>query len=207
VQPGSGRPVAILRRMVTGTRSPAIREVHAVKSVSFTAYRNEAIVLIDSNGSGKSTLLRAIAGLLPVDRGAIYTRGQPSLLGVNAALLNDLSGERNAVLGCRAMGMTRADARRRAPPRTGEHGVLRHQRAGRLRLAADADVLLGHGRPAAFRDRRGQAARRAADRRGADDRRRPVPAPQRGARAPAARGRGHGPTDDVIKEYEAYMSR
>jgi energy-coupling factor transporter ATP-binding protein EcfA2 len=186
VQPGSGRPVAILRRMVTGTRSPAIREVYAVKSVSFIAYRNEAIVLIDSNGSGKSTLLRAIAGLLPVDRGAIYTRGQPSLLGVNAALLNDLSGERNAVLGCLAMGMTRA---------------------GRLRLAADADVLLGHGRPAAFRDRRGQAARRAADRRGADDRRRPVPAPQRGARAPAARGRGHGPTDDVIKEYEAYMSR
>ena len=91
----------------TRTDAPNVREVHAVKGVSFTAYQGEAIGLIGSNGSGKSTLLRAIAGLLPVDRGAIYTQGQPSLLGVNAALLNDLSGERNVVLGCLAMGMTR----------------------------------------------------------------------------------------------------
>jgi teichoic acid transport system ATP-binding protein len=34
---------------------------------------------------------------------------------VNAALLNDLSGERNAILGCLAMGMSRADARRLCP--------------------------------------------------------------------------------------------
>jgi teichoic acid transport system ATP-binding protein len=109
--PGSGSPVAALRRILTGKRAPAIREVHAIKGVSFAAYRGEAIGLIGSNGSGKSTLLRAIAGLLPVQRGAIYTLGQPSLLGVNAALMNDLSGERNVVLGCLAMGMTRAEVR------------------------------------------------------------------------------------------------
>lgn len=113
--PGSGTPVAALKRMVTRTPAPNIREVHAVKGVSFTAYRGEAIGLIGSNGSGKSTLLRAIAGLLPVSRGAIYTQGQPSLLGVNAALLNDLSGERNVALGCLAMGMTPEEVRRLTP--------------------------------------------------------------------------------------------
>jgi teichoic acid transport system ATP-binding protein len=113
--PGTGSPVASLRRLVTRTRPPTLREVHAIKGVSFTAYRGEAIGLIGSNGSGKSTLLRAVAGLLPVDRGALYAMGQPSLLGVNAALMNDLSGERNVVLGCLAMGMTRAQVREQTP--------------------------------------------------------------------------------------------
>ena len=113
--PGTGSPVAALKRIVSRASIPTIREVHAVKGVSFTAYQGEAIGLIGSNGSGKSTLLRAIAGLLPVNRGAIYTQGQPSLLGVNAALLNDLSGERNVALGCLAMGMSPADVRRLTP--------------------------------------------------------------------------------------------
>jgi teichoic acid transport system ATP-binding protein len=108
-------PVAALKRMVTGTKSPTIREVHAVKGVSFAAYEGEAIGIIGSNGSGKSTLLRAIAGLLPANKGAVYTKGQPSLLGVNAALLSDLSGERNAMIGCLAMGMSRAEARKLVP--------------------------------------------------------------------------------------------
>jgi len=108
-------PAAALRRLVTGKRAPTIREVHAIKGVSFAAFEGEAIGLIGSNGSGKSTLLRTIAGLLPPNRGAVYTKGQPSLLGVNAALLSDLSGERNAMLGCLAMGMSRAEARRLVP--------------------------------------------------------------------------------------------
>ncbi|NES15517.1 MULTISPECIES: ABC transporter ATP-binding protein [Micromonospora] len=112
---GGSSPVAALRRLVKRTQAPNVREVHAVKGVTFTAYRGEAIGLIGSNGSGKSTLLRAIAGLLPVDRGAIYTQGQPSLLGVNAALLNDLSGERNVTLGCLAMGMPPAEVERLTP--------------------------------------------------------------------------------------------
>jgi teichoic acid transport system ATP-binding protein len=93
--------------------TPAVREVHAVKGVSFAAYKGEAIGLIGSNGSGKSTLLKAIAGLLPPARGKVFTRGQPALLGVNAALMADLTGERNVVLGGLAMGMTRDQVRER----------------------------------------------------------------------------------------------
>jgi teichoic acid transport system ATP-binding protein len=108
-------PVAALRRIVLRTHAPTIREVHAIKGVSFMAYRGEAVGMIGSNGSGKSTLLRAVAGLLPVNAGFVYTLGQPSLLGVNAALINDLSGERNVALGCLAMGMSPAEVRAVTP--------------------------------------------------------------------------------------------
>jgi teichoic acid transport system ATP-binding protein len=77
--------------------------------VSFRAYRGEAVGLVGRNGSGKSTLLRAVAGLIPADKGVVFTEGQPSLLGVNAALMNNMTGERNVVLGCLAMGMTPAE--------------------------------------------------------------------------------------------------
>ncbi|MFE5617164.1 ABC transporter ATP-binding protein [Streptomyces sp. NPDC056524] len=106
---GKGSATFALNRIFTRRAAPGARTVHAVKGVSFAAYRGEAIGLIGSNGSGKSTLLKAVAGLLPVNRGRIYTRGQPSLLGVNAALMNDLTGERNVILGGLAMGMTRAE--------------------------------------------------------------------------------------------------
>ncbi|WIN00679.1 ABC transporter ATP-binding protein [Actinoplanes oblitus] len=104
-------PLVSFKRIVTRTKAANVREVHAVKGVSFVAYKGEAIGLIGSNGSGKSTLLRAVAGLLPVARGAIYAAGQPSLLGVNAALMNDLPGDRNVELGCLAMGMTPAEVK------------------------------------------------------------------------------------------------
>ena len=78
-----------------------------MKGVSLVAYRGEAVGLIGPNGSGKSTLLRGIAGLMATAPGAIYTQGDPALLGVGAALLQDMTGERNIELGCLAMGMTR----------------------------------------------------------------------------------------------------
>ena len=107
---GRGGAAGALGRLANRRSGPDTRRVHAVRGVSFTAYRGEAIGLIGTNGSGKSTLLQAIAGLLPASQGAIYTQGQPTLLGVNAALMNDLTGERNVMLGCLASGMTRAQA-------------------------------------------------------------------------------------------------
>ncbi|MFF3405656.1 ABC transporter ATP-binding protein [Streptomyces sp. NPDC002742] len=111
---GRGSATAALNRMLRRKeteKAAGVRKVHAVKDVSFIAYRGEAIGLIGTNGSGKSTLLKAVAGLLPVENGRIYTDGQPALLGVNAALMNDLTGERNVYLGGLAMGMSREQIR------------------------------------------------------------------------------------------------
>ncbi|MFI0719186.1 ABC transporter ATP-binding protein [Streptomyces sp. NPDC021224] len=111
---GKGNAATALARLVLRRGgNPNVRRVHAVKGVTFTAYRGEAIGIIGSNGSGKSTLLRSIAGLLPPESGKIYTDGQPSLLGVNAALMGDLTGEKNVLLGGLAMGMTPEEIRSR----------------------------------------------------------------------------------------------
>jgi teichoic acid transport system ATP-binding protein len=101
-----GTAATALMRLVKRQRRPSIREVHAIRGVSFVVYHGDAIGIIGRNGSGKSTLLQAVAGLLPPERGCVYTSGQAALLGVNAALLDDLTGERNVVLGCLAMGMS-----------------------------------------------------------------------------------------------------
>jgi len=229
--PGAGSPVASLKRIVTGSKLSSIREVHAIKGVSFVAYRGEAIGLIGSNGSGKSTLLRAIAGLLPVERGHLYTQGQPSLLGVNAALMNDLSGERNIVLGCLAMGMTPAQVRERTaeiiefsginergdfsslPMRTYSSGM-----AARLRFSIAAakkhDVLLidealATG-DAKFRRRSEQRVR---DLRAEAGTVFLVSHTNQSIRDTCERSiwlesgviRADGPTEDVLKEYERFM--
>jgi len=124
----TGRPILVVddvhlkyktyggKRRTPGSRLPswakgltqgvgAVDVVHAVKGVSFVAHHGESIGLIGHNGSGKSTLLRAVAGAMPVSSGAIYTDGVASLLGVSGALIKNLSGERNIILGCLALGL------------------------------------------------------------------------------------------------------
>ncbi len=110
---GRGTAASAFSRLVRRQERPTMREVHAVRGVSFTTYKGEAIGLIGRNGSGKSTLLKAVAGLLPPESGVVYTSGKPSLLGVNAALMNDLTGDRNVVLGCLAMGMSPEEVEQR----------------------------------------------------------------------------------------------
>ena len=93
------------RRPTTG-----VREVHAVKNVSFIANHGESIGIIGRNGSGKSTLLRAVAGLIPPTKGQVYISGEASLLGVNAVLMRQLSGYRNIMIGAQALGMSPKEA-------------------------------------------------------------------------------------------------
>ena len=107
-----GTAATSLMRLLKRQRRVSIREVHAIRGISFIASNGDVVGIIGRNGSGKSTLLRAIAGLLPAEKGgAVYTSGEAALLGVNAALLDDLTGERNVVLGCLAMGMPPAEVK------------------------------------------------------------------------------------------------
>lgn len=76
-----GGATAALGRLLSRRPGPGVREVHAVRGVSLTAYRGEAIGLIGTNGSGKSTLLKAIIGLQPVARGRVYSQGLPPCSG------------------------------------------------------------------------------------------------------------------------------
>jgi teichoic acid transport system ATP-binding protein len=89
--------------------------VHALQNVSFTVREGEFMGLIGLNGSGKSSLLRVISGLEPATSGHVLASARPTLLGVRAALLPDLSGDQNIILGCLARGMTRAEAEASRP--------------------------------------------------------------------------------------------
>jgi teichoic acid transport system ATP-binding protein len=95
-----------LKSLVGGTRR-VHRSIRALKDVSFAAERGQAIGVIGHNGSGKSTMLRAIAGLVPVSAGRVYTLATPVLLGVSAALRPELSGRRNILVGATAIGLSR----------------------------------------------------------------------------------------------------
>ncbi|WP_019136647.1 ABC transporter ATP-binding protein [Cellulomonas massiliensis] len=109
------RSAGRMQRMVSRGRQHVggLTSVEAVRGISFVARHGESIGIVGVNGSGKSTLLRAIAGLIPPTKGSVYVSGDPSLLGVNAALIGELTGERNVMLGGLALGLTPDQVRER----------------------------------------------------------------------------------------------
>jgi teichoic acid transport system ATP-binding protein len=104
---GTGKRVG--RSIGSWVKRAGVREIHAVSGVSLVVLEGETIGLIGSNGSGKSSLLRAIAGLEPPTKGSVYATSTPSMLGVGAALLPNLSGEKNIVLGALALGFRKQE--------------------------------------------------------------------------------------------------
>ena len=111
---GPGRDWGVLGRLARrGAKQPPVREVKAIRGVTFAARHGEAIGIIGENGSGKSTLLRAIAGLIPPVSGTVHVASNPALLGVNAVLMKDLSGERNIMIGALALGLTTKQVKER----------------------------------------------------------------------------------------------
>lgn len=105
----SGKAVKKARGGLLKAQHSGMRKVHALKGISFTAYENESIGVIGANGSGKSTLMRAMTGLTPAESGAIYAASRPNMLGVGAALIPALSGDRNITLGGLALGLSRSE--------------------------------------------------------------------------------------------------
>ena len=111
---GPGRKRGVLGRLVRrGAPQPKVREVKAVRGISFSANHGESVGIIGVNGSGKSTLLRAIAGLIPPASGTIHVASNPALLGVNAVLMKDLTGERNIMIGALALGLSAQEVEER----------------------------------------------------------------------------------------------
>jgi molybdate transport system ATP-binding protein len=99
--------------------------------VELTVGRGEMVAILGPNGAGKSTVLRALAGLLPIERGRItidqIVVDEPATrtllppdrrpIGVvfqSYLLFPSLSAIENVAFGLRARGTSRADARRQA---------------------------------------------------------------------------------------------
>ena len=98
-----------------GRGQRAVKEIEAIKNVSFQVRTGTAMGIIGSNGSGKSTLMRAIAGILPPTSGSIEVWGRAStLLALGVGFNHDLSGRENIILGGLASGLSRRDVEERA---------------------------------------------------------------------------------------------
>ena len=111
---GKGRGGGGARRLLGHARGhTGHTTVSALRGISVVAREGESIGVLGRNGSGKSTLLRAIAGLTVPTRGQVLSDGTPVLLGVSAALMPNLSGRRNVILGGLAMGLSRDEVEKR----------------------------------------------------------------------------------------------
>jgi ABC-type polysaccharide/polyol phosphate transport system ATPase subunit len=85
-----------------------VREVEAVKDVSFDLPQGAILGIVGHNGAGKSTLMRTIAGILSPTAGRIEVRGKVStLLALGVGFNPALSGQENVLLGGLAAGLSR----------------------------------------------------------------------------------------------------
>jgi ABC-type polysaccharide/polyol phosphate transport system ATPase subunit len=91
-----------------GRREKVIREVEAVKRVSFEVPHGQVLGVVGANGAGKSTLMRTIAGILPPTSGRVEIEGRVStLLALGVGFNRNLSGRENVTLGGLAAGLRR----------------------------------------------------------------------------------------------------
>lgn len=83
-------------------------EFYALKDVSLTINRGEAVALVGANGSGKSTLLKCIAGVLYPTKGNIEVRGSIApLIELGAGFDPDLTARENIYLNGAVLGHDR----------------------------------------------------------------------------------------------------
>jgi lipopolysaccharide transport system ATP-binding protein len=84
------------------------KEFYALKDVTFSVKRGQAVGLVGANGSGKTTLLRVISGLLKPDSGRVCVLGAVApLIALGAGFSPVLSGRENIYINMSILGMTR----------------------------------------------------------------------------------------------------
>ena len=91
-----------------GRRERVVREVEALKGVSFEVPEGQVLGVVGANGAGKSTLMRTVAGILPPNSGRVEVHGRVStLLALGVGFNRKMTGRQNVVLGGLAAGLTR----------------------------------------------------------------------------------------------------
>ena len=95
-----------------GKREQLVREVQALRGVSFSVPHGQVLGIVGVNGAGKSTLVRTIAGILPPTSGRVEVHGRVStLLALGVGFNKDLTGRDNVVLGGLAAGLSRVEVK------------------------------------------------------------------------------------------------
>lgn len=86
------------------------KEFYAIRDLSVTIPKGEAVGIIGKNGNGKSTLLKLITGVTQPSGGSIDTRGRiVAMLELTSGFDKELTGMENIYIKARTIGMSRED--------------------------------------------------------------------------------------------------
>lgn len=104
-----------LREMVLQGRTTTPKgSFWALRNVSFSVDKGEAVGLVGANGQGKSTLLKLIAGVLVPDEGSVKVRGGVApLIELTGGFVGDLTARDNIWLTAGLHGLTKAQIEER----------------------------------------------------------------------------------------------
>ncbi len=97
-----------IKKSFFSLRKTKLEQIEAVKGVSFSVAKGEIVGMVGKNGSGKSTLLRSIAGIFSADEGTIdIGENSISLLSIGVGFNNALTGKENIYLSGLLLGFTK----------------------------------------------------------------------------------------------------
>ncbi len=90
-------------------------EFWALKNISLTIEKGDAVGIVGLNGSGKSTLLKIIAGVMKPTKGMVNVYGSVApMIELGAGFDMDLSARENIYLNGAVLGYSRAEMREKA---------------------------------------------------------------------------------------------
>ncbi len=103
------KPIDRLRQALARGTKRYYREFWALRDVSVTLRKGEALGIIGRNGSGKSTLLQIIAGTLAPTEGRVEVDGEvAALLELGAGFSREFTGRENVYMAGAIRGLSRA---------------------------------------------------------------------------------------------------
>lgn len=106
------KPSDRLRQLII--RRQLGRQLWALREVSFSVRRGEALGVVGHNGAGKSTLLQILAGSLKPTTGEARLRGRvAALLELGSGFLPDFTGRENVFVNGTALGLSTRDLEQR----------------------------------------------------------------------------------------------
>jgi len=101
-------------RAIHPFRKPELRELQALREISFDVHRGEFFGIVGRNGSGKSTLLKILASIYRADAGTVRIAGRLApFIELGVGFNPDLTARENVLLNGVMMGLSRREARGR----------------------------------------------------------------------------------------------